>query len=212
MTDKKSRGRPVHPDTLTPGEWRVAEGVRHGLTNPEIAARGSISVNAVKFHVSNILSKLDLASREQLRAWNGVAASSSLETDASASGERPLGTIGQIARSVSDLEASIRWYGEVLGLHHQFTVGNMAFFDCGGTRLMLSEGKVNPESILYFRVADIHGTQENLASKGAKILSAPHRIHTHQDGSEEWIAFIEDNDGRPLGLITKISDRKGSKK
>lgn len=30
------RGRPPHPDILTPAEWRVVEGVWHGLTIPAI--------------------------------------------------------------------------------------------------------------------------------------------------------------------------------
>jgi len=51
------RGRPPHADLLTPAEWRVVEAVRHGLSNPEIAARRGISLDAVKFHVANVLQK-----------------------------------------------------------------------------------------------------------------------------------------------------------
>ena len=66
----------------------------------------------------------------------------------------PLGPIGQIARSVSDAAASEKWYRDVLGLPHLYTFGTLAFFDCGGTRLMLSQDKAAPrrESILYLRV------------------------------------------------------------
>jgi DNA-binding NarL/FixJ family response regulator len=35
----KPRGRPRSDDLLTPAEWRVLEGVRHGMSNPEIARR-----------------------------------------------------------------------------------------------------------------------------------------------------------------------------
>ena len=52
------RGRPPHDDVLTPAEWRVAEFVRHGLTNPAIAARMGTSTDAIKFHVANVLVKL----------------------------------------------------------------------------------------------------------------------------------------------------------
>ena len=61
--------------------------------------------------------------------------------------ETKLGPIGQIARSVSDIQASETWYREVLGLPHLFTFGTLAFFDCAGTRLMLSqEGGATKES------------------------------------------------------------------
>ena len=48
-----------------------------------------------------------------------------------------LGRIGQISRHVSDIATSEAWYRDVLGLPHLFTFGNLAFFDCGGTRLFL---------------------------------------------------------------------------
>ena len=61
------RGRPRWADVLTPAEWRVVDAVRHGMTNPLIAQRQGVSVDAVKFHVSNALAKLGLASRRDLR-------------------------------------------------------------------------------------------------------------------------------------------------
>ena len=66
------RGRPRHPDVLTPAEWRVTEQVREGLTNSEVADRLGISINTVRFHVSNILGKLELDSRDALRQWTGA--------------------------------------------------------------------------------------------------------------------------------------------
>jgi DNA-binding NarL/FixJ family response regulator len=58
---------------LTPAEWRVAELVRHGLTNRRIAERMGVSLDAVKFHVSNALLKLGCSGRQELRLWGGVA-------------------------------------------------------------------------------------------------------------------------------------------
>jgi len=66
-------GRPRHDDLLTPAEWKVAEQVRHGMTNRRIADRMGVSLDAVKFHVGNALSKLGFSSREELRRWDGVA-------------------------------------------------------------------------------------------------------------------------------------------
>jgi DNA-binding CsgD family transcriptional regulator len=63
------RGRPPHPDILTPREWEVLAFLREGLSNPEIAGRLGISRDGVKFHVSEILGKLGLSSREEAAAW-----------------------------------------------------------------------------------------------------------------------------------------------
>jgi len=29
-------------------------------------------------------------------------------------------------------------------------------------------------------------------------------IHRHDDGTEEWMAFFKDNDGRPLGIMAQV--------
>ena len=65
----KRRGRPPHPDILTPREWEVLGLLRDGLSNPEIAERLGVTRDAVKYHVSEILSKLALASREEAAVW-----------------------------------------------------------------------------------------------------------------------------------------------
>lgn len=201
------RGRPPVDDLLTPAEWRVVDGVRHGLSNPQIARRMQVSTDAVKYHVGNALQKLGLADRRALRRWAGTprhgAMQLSAEGAASMNTTFAIGPIGQIARTVSDIAAAERWYREVLGLPHLFTFGTLAFFDCAGVRLMLSQGEAAAESLIYFRVEDLHGAWEALQHRGAKGLSAPHRIHQHADGSEEWMAFIEDNEGRPLGLMAR---------
>jgi len=59
------RGRPPYPDVLTPREWEVLDLLRTGLSNPEIAERLGISRDGVKYHVSEILSKLGVSSREE---------------------------------------------------------------------------------------------------------------------------------------------------
>ncbi|MDE2696541.1 MAG: LuxR C-terminal-related transcriptional regulator, partial [Chloroflexota bacterium] len=56
-------------DVLTPAEWRVLEALRDGGTNAEIGARLGISADAVKYHISNMLGKLELRDRRALAAW-----------------------------------------------------------------------------------------------------------------------------------------------
>jgi DNA-binding CsgD family transcriptional regulator/catechol 2,3-dioxygenase-like lactoylglutathione lyase family enzyme len=217
----KARGRPRHADQLTPAEWKVAEAVRHGLSNPQIAQRQNVSVDAVKFHVGNVLAKLGLASRLQLRLWRGISRASALSKslpkhprqESSAMTEPApltLGPLGQVARTVADIEAARRWYGEVLGLPHLYSFGPLAFFDCAGTRLMLSAGEAKAtgpaaNSILYFRVGDIHAAQKALTARGVEFTHAPHMIHRHADGTEEWMAFFNDPDGQPLALMAQVA-------
>ncbi|MCC6734624.1 MAG: response regulator transcription factor [Bauldia sp.] len=75
------RGRPPHPDVLTPAEWHVLNLVRHGLSNRRIAELRETSLDATKFHVASILSKLDADDRAALRGWTGMHTDSPLEHD-----------------------------------------------------------------------------------------------------------------------------------
>lgn len=206
MTENGKRGRPRHDDILTPAEWRVAELVRHGMTNPRIARRLGVSLDAVKFHVANALSKLGLKDRIALRHWDGISKTSALhERKQSMTEPLTLGPIGQIARHVRDIRAAEHWYKDVLRLPHLFTFGDLAFFDCGGVRLFLSQGEGADEgqSLLYFRVPDIHAAHSELKERGVEFTHAPHVIHRHADGTEEWIAFFKDNEGRPLAIMAQ---------
>jgi DNA-binding CsgD family transcriptional regulator/catechol 2,3-dioxygenase-like lactoylglutathione lyase family enzyme len=207
-----ARGRPRHPDRLTPAEWRVVNAVRHGMTNGEIRRRLGVSRDAVKYHVSNALGKLSLATRSELRHWHGAPIGSALHTGAqamSAHAAAELGPIGQISRQVRDVGAAVTWYRDVLGLKHLFTFGTLAFFDCHGVRLFLSGGDKEEgapgDSILYFRVEDIEAAHRELTGRGVTFRGAPHMIHRHGSGVEEWMAFFEDLDGKLLALMSQVA-------
>ncbi|TCC10095.1 VOC family protein [Kribbella soli] len=198
-----TRGRPRHPDVLTPAEWQVVHAVRHGMSNREIARRRGVSVDAVKFHVANALMKLGLDRRAELRSWRGVPADSALRGRGGQAME--LGVIGQIARPVSNIETAVDFYGKVLGLPHLYTFGDLAFFDCGGTRLFLSATDEPAEpSVLYFRVDDIQTAYDELRARGVEFEQAPHLIHKHDNGIEEWMAFFPDPDGHLLALMAQV--------
>jgi DNA-binding CsgD family transcriptional regulator/catechol 2,3-dioxygenase-like lactoylglutathione lyase family enzyme len=203
-----TRGRPRHPDVLTPAEWRVVDSVRHGMSNREIARRRGISVDAVKFHVANALLKLGLERRAELRTWRGVPADSALRTSRQGVSDMAvqLGVIGQISRPVSDIQTAVDFYGKVLGLPHLYTFGDLAFFDCGGTRLFLSANgeSAGEPSILYFRVDDIRTAYDELRGRGIEFENAPHLIHKHDDGVEEWMAFFPDPDGHLLAIMAQV--------
>ncbi len=67
---RRGRGRPPHPDILTPAEWRVLEELRTGGTYAEIAVRLGVSPDAIRFHVRNMRAKLNLSDRAELVAWS----------------------------------------------------------------------------------------------------------------------------------------------
>lgn len=202
------RGRPPHADVLTPTEWRILHAVQHGLTNKAIARRRGTSVDAVKFHVANILSKLGVPDRRVLGRLTRKPADSALGRKGAApvAVDPGLGPLGQVSRSVRDTAESEAWYRDVLGLSHLYTFGTLAFFDLAGTRLMLSQAEGGPaESLLYFAVPDIESSHACLVARGVEFLNAPHMIHRHADGTEEWMCFFKDLEGRPLGLLSKVA-------
>ena len=208
MSGSRQRGRPPHDDVLTPAQ-AVVEAVRHGMSNAAIAARRGISRDAVKFHIANALSKLGLTRRAELRHWDGIARHSALAAKETMMGEAlSLGSLGQIARPVTDIAAARRFFGEVLGLTHLYSFGDLAFYDCDGVRLMLSAGDGGDPgavSILYFRVPDIHAAHAAFSARGVTFAGAPHMIHRHADGTEEWMAFFHDNEGRPLAIMAQAN-------
>ena len=204
------RGRPPHPDVLTPAEWRTVDAVRHGMTNRQIAQRRGVSLDAVKFHVAHAIDKLGLNSRKELRMWRGMPADSALQLkeESTLESQLNLGPIGQVSRSVKDIKQAEAWYRDVLGLPHLYTFGNLAFFDCGGTRLFLdqeSEHEAGPESVLYFRVPDINSAYDSLKARGVEFTHPPHMIFKHPDGMEEWMAFFVDAERRPLAIMCQVS-------
>ena len=64
------RGRPRHPDVLTPRQWEVLRLVREGLSNDEIGRELGISIDGAKFHVSEIISKLGVTTRGEAARWD----------------------------------------------------------------------------------------------------------------------------------------------
>jgi DNA-binding CsgD family transcriptional regulator/catechol 2,3-dioxygenase-like lactoylglutathione lyase family enzyme len=205
MTASNRRGRPSHDDVLTPAEWRIVHAVQHGMSNREIARRRGISVDAVKFHLDNVRAKLHVDSRKSLRHWFRTPKGSALAQQVAMMTRMQLGPIGQISRSVRDIKQAEAWYRDVLGLPHLYTFGKLAFFDCAGTRLFLSEVETPAtESILYLRVEDIAAAHGELQERGVQFVSPPHMIHKHADGTEEWMAFFNDVEGRPLAIMSQV--------
>ena len=117
--------------------------------------------------------------------------------------------IGQIAIPAADLPRAEAFYKEVLGLPYLFTANAMlAFFDCGGTRLMLDtnlvkDGKAEHSPILYLLVADIRAAFARLEAHQTKLIHEP-RLVAKMPDHELWMGFFEDSEGNTLALMAEV--------
>ena len=115
--------------------------------------------------------------------------------------------IGQISIIAHDLPRATAFYRDVLGLPLLFTAGNMAFFDCGGVRLMLGPASApeldHPSSILYFRVPDIEAAHRRLVEMGVKI-EAPPRLIAPMKTYDLWMVGFRDSEGNSMQLMSEV--------
>ena len=119
-----------------------------------------------------------------------------------------LGTarIGQIFVTAHDLDRARTFYRDTLGMRFLFDAPNMAFFDCGGVRLMLGIPEKpehdHPASILYYAVDDIEAAHGTLEDRGVKFLTQPQVVHKTDD-HELRLAFFNDSEGNLLALMNE---------
>ena len=117
-----------------------------------------------------------------------------------------LARIGQIAVTVGNLERAVTFYRDTLGMALLFQVPNMAFFDCGGIRLMLGLAEKPGEifsSVIYYRVDQIQQAYEVLSSRGVEFEAKPHLIAKMPD-HDLWMAFFRDPDRNLLALMCEM--------
>jgi predicted enzyme related to lactoylglutathione lyase len=121
-----------------------------------------------------------------------------------------VGPLAQVHISVTDLDRSVAFYRDVLGIPLQFTVPGqrMAFFASGDVRLYLGvpEPGFASRVVLYFRVENVDEEYARLMALGADLTDKPHIVH--RDGPTElWMAGLKDPDGHHLTLMEER--RKG---
>jgi methylmalonyl-CoA/ethylmalonyl-CoA epimerase len=111
--------------------------------------------------------------------------------------------IAQVALSVEQLDRAIAFYRDVLGLRFLFQAPpGLAFFDCGGTRLMLARpepGERPSTSVLYYEVADIEAAAAALTARGATFEEPPHVI-AKLGTKDLWMGFLKDSEGNVVGI------------
>lgn len=119
----------------------------------------------------------------------------------------------QVALTVADLERSIGFYRDVLGLPliASFEPPGLAFFDTGGVRLSVQKvDKVDAaSSVIYFRVPDIDAAARSLRSHSITLEQEPEVVFRDEQGQfgeageEEWMTFFRDPDGHLLAFVSR---------
>ncbi len=114
--------------------------------------------------------------------------------------------IAQIAVPVRDLERAKAFYGDTLGLAHLFDAPpGLSFFQCGQTRLMLSQPE-GPEtassSILYYNVENARAAQDELKAAGASFDEEARCIARVGD-KDIWLAITRDSEGNLIGIMSE---------
>jgi methylmalonyl-CoA/ethylmalonyl-CoA epimerase len=115
--------------------------------------------------------------------------------------------IGQIAINAHDLKRAVGFYRDKLGLKLLYEFPGLAFFDCGGVRLMLSEPEKaefdHPASIIYYRVDDIHQATRAITQRGVDLEHEP-RVIAKMPDHDLWMSFVRDTEGNLLGLMCEM--------
>jgi len=113
--------------------------------------------------------------------------------------------VGQIAINVHDVDRATAFYRDVLGMKFLFAAPpGLAFFDCGGVRLMLTTPE-SPEhasmsSVIYYAVADIVEAHRSLVERGVSFEDEPHVV-ARMGAIELWMDFLKDTEGNLLALM-----------
>jgi methylmalonyl-CoA/ethylmalonyl-CoA epimerase len=120
--------------------------------------------------------------------------------------QSPIFGIGQVAITVKQLDRAVAFYRDVLGLKFLFESGSMAFFECGGLRLMLGPAESNDttwSSIIYYRTENIQRSAELLGVRGVQFETAPRMIARMPD-HQLWMAFFRDSEGNLAALMSEV--------
>jgi predicted enzyme related to lactoylglutathione lyase len=115
------------------------------------------------------------------------------------------GPLMQVAITTRNVPALAAFYRDVVGLKHLFDAGpNLAFFDLGGVRLMISVPS-SPEldhapSLFYYRVHDIGAVHAALKARGAREERPP-GLTAKMPDHELWTSFFRDTDNNLFALM-----------
>ena len=116
--------------------------------------------------------------------------------------------LGQIAINAKDVERAAAFYRDKLGLRLLFKAPpGLAFFDCGGVRLMLDRAEKpefdHPSSVLYFAVPDIQAAHLKMKANGTRFEDEPHLVAKMPD-HDLWMTSFRDSENNLMALMCEV--------
>lgn len=113
-----------------------------------------------------------------------------------------LGAISVVMLGVQDVQRSLKFYRDVLGLKLATQFESFAFFETGSATLVLSEGLARHTgqgagaTEVVFNVDGVREHYQTLVDRGVTFIQAP-RVAT----GTQWVANFQDPDGHRLSIF-----------
>ena len=110
----------------------------------------------------------------------------------------------QITLPAKDLDRSVAFYRDVLGVKLLFQVKGAAFLDAGGVRLRLEEGQPIPSGAVELYFADPGlARAKPLAERGVQFLGPPETVQRTATADLQLLEFT-DPAGNALALMGEV--------
>ena len=116
--------------------------------------------------------------------------------------EPKLSTVSHIMLGARDLQKSLEFYTETLGMKAVFKTEVMVFLQAGNVTLVLSKPLADASENLVgatevvFAVDDVTDAYRQLSERGAKFINEPRQVT-----DEDWAANFIDPDGHRLSIF-----------
>jgi catechol 2,3-dioxygenase-like lactoylglutathione lyase family enzyme len=110
--------------------------------------------------------------------------------------------LSMVMLGVCDMERSVSFYRDKLGIQIRQQFPGFAFLDTGSVSVILSEGlaknsaNVAGATEVIFAVEDVRAAAESLEQKGIEFVQGPHHVN-----GPMWAANFHDPDGHLLTLF-----------
>jgi len=116
--------------------------------------------------------------------------------------------VAHVILRVADLQRSMQFFGDTLGMTPRFNFGDFAFFDGGGVTLALNQNKAAVEfgrdlTEIVFECSDFHAAHRALQARGVTFARDPH-IVTSDATHSVWACDFRDPDGHVLSITGRV--------
>lgn len=117
-------------------------------------------------------------------------------------GELKLSQITSVMLGVRELNTSLEFYRDKLGLNVKMQEPQLALLDAGPVTLGLSPGhvrlapQVNGATEVVFHVKNVRAARQDLIDRGVSFMNEPRQVTP-----TEWAAHFRDPDGHLLSIF-----------